>query len=251
MIWIYLLLIGSVMGAGAAVWILNIRDRRILKMLLAFSAAFLIGISFIHLLPEIYEEHSVYIGLFILLGFLLQLFLEILTKGAEHGHQQGVDHEGHASNEGLVSPMLLMIGLSIHSFLEGMPIVDAFDPHLRNAFVTGILVHKIPIAVTLFTLFIHYGMSARKAFWLLFIFSLMTPLGSASSWILQETIVQNMGQFFRYIMAVVVGIFFHVATSILYETAENHQYNFQKFLMVILGMAMAFAIALLGHGHVH
>jgi len=234
------------MVSGLLVYLLKLKSRKALKLLLAFSAAFLIGISFLHLLPEIYEEHTIYIGLFVLVGFLLQLFLELLTKGAEHGHEHD---EEHCNKEEHVSPMLLMIGLSIHSFLEGMPIVEAFDTELRHTFVMGIVIHKIPIAITLLTLFLHYGMSTRKAFSLLLIFSLMTPLGSITSRFVQGVVMHDISHYFNYVMAVVVGIFLHVSTSILFEADESHQYNFQKFFTIILGIAIAFGIALLGHGH--
>ncbi|MBC8315644.1 MAG: ZIP family metal transporter [Bacteroidetes bacterium] len=246
MIWIYIVLVASVMVSGLLVYLLKLKSRQALKLLLAFSAAFLIGISFLNLLPEIYEEHTIYIGLFVLLGFLLQLFLEVLTRGAEHGHEHD---EEHCNQEDHVSPWLLMIGLSIHTFLEGMPIVEAFDTQLRHIFVLGIVVHKVPIAIALLTLFLHYGMNARKAFLLLFIFSLMTPLGSITSRLLQGALVQDISHYFNYVMAVVVGIFLHVSTSILFETDETHHYNYKKFLTVILGIAVAFGIALLGHGH--
>jgi len=245
MIWTYILLIACVMIAGLFVYYIKLESRQSLKLLLAFSGAFLISISFLVLLPEIYETHNLYIGLFVLLGFLLQLFLEILTKGAEHGHDYShIQHHGEP-----ISPWLLMIGLSIHSILEGMPIVESFDSHLRHTFVTGIVIHKIPVAITLLTLFLHYGMKPRKAFLLLFVFSLMTPLGSLLSRFIAEVTQQDITYYYRYIMAVVVGIFLHVSTSILFETDETHQYNYRKFGSVIVGIGMAFAIALIGHGH--
>lgn len=246
MIWIYLLLVVSVMGPGLLVYVVKLESKNALKLLLSFSAAFLIGISFLSLLPEIYEVHSIYIGLFVLLGFVLQLFLEVLTKGAEHGHEHD---EEHCCKEDHVSPWLLMIGLSIHSFLEGMPIVETFDTELRHTLVLGIVVHKVPIAIALLTLFLHYGMTIRRAFILLFIFSLMTPLGSLTSRFLQMVTLQDLSHYFHYVMAVVVGIFLHVSTSILFEADESHQYNLRKFLTVILGIAFAFGIALLGHAH--
>ncbi|TSA23820.1 MAG: hypothetical protein D4R67_12875 [Bacteroidetes bacterium] len=244
--WIYILLIGCVLGAGLLVYLIKLESKQVLKLLLSFSGAFLIGISFLNLLPEIYEEHTVYIGLFVLLGFVLQLVLELLTRGAEHGHEHD---EEHCCKEDHLSPWLLMIGLSIHSFLEGMPIVDSFNDHLRNTLVVGIIVHKVPIAITLLTLFLHYGMPFRKAFFLLFIFSLMTPLGSLASYVVQAVIIQDLSHYFHYVMAVVVGIFLHVSTSILFEADETHQYNWKKFLTIVLGIAFAFSIAFLGHGH--
>lgn len=142
-----------------------------------------------------------------------------------------------------------MIGLSIHSVLEGMPIVEAFDENFRQAFVLGIVVHKIPIAITLLTLFLHFGMKPGKAFLLLFLFSLMTPLGSLLSRFIQEVTLQDISRYYRYVMAIVVGIFLHVSTSILFETDETHQYNYRKFGSVIGGIGMAFAITLIGHAH--
>ena len=47
-----------------------------------------------------------------------------------------------------------------------------------------------------------------------------------------------MGAAFYYIMAVVIGIFLHVSTSILFETGENHKYNLRKFITVCLGFLL-------------
>lgn len=100
MIWIYLLLISCVMISGLLVYYIKLESKQPLKLLLAFSGAFLISISFLVLLPEVYEANHLYIGLFVLLGFLLQLFLELLTKGAEHGH----DHSHVRQQEEHISP---------------------------------------------------------------------------------------------------------------------------------------------------
>jgi len=86
MVWLYLLLFSTVIVSGMAIFILNPENRQGLKLLLAFSAAFLIGITFLNLVPEVFEDPSPFMGLFILVGFLLQLLLELLTRGAEHGH---------------------------------------------------------------------------------------------------------------------------------------------------------------------
>jgi hypothetical protein len=46
-------------------------------------------------------------------------------------------------------------------------------------------------------------------------------------------------------MAVVIGIFLHVSTSILFETEENHRYNLQKFVTVCFGILVAFGLSLI------
>lgn len=234
-----LVLIVTVLGSGSLVFLFKQDNQRVLKFLLAFSGAFLIGITFLKLVPEVFEKPAMFTGLFVLLGFLLQLMLELITEGAEHGHR----HE-HTDGE-KASPFLLLVGLSIHSFLEGMPIVEGFDLKLQHTLVIGIVIHNIPISLTLMSLFLHYGCSRGKAFFYLLIFALMTPLGSAFSNLLDGSVVASMETYFNYILAVVIGIFLHVSTTILFETEENHRYNLQKFITVIIGLGVAFGISLI------
>jgi zinc transporter ZupT len=239
MIVVYLVLIVTVLGSGSLIFLFKPDDQRVLKFLLAFSGAFLIGITFLKLIPEVFAKPAILTGVFVLLGFLLQLALELITEGAEHGHKHA-----HAEGE-KASPFLLLIGLSIHSFLEGMPIVQGFDLKLQHTLVLSIVIHNIPISLTLMSLFLHYGCSRAKAFVYLLIFALMTPLGSVFSNILDASLVTSLDTYFNYILAAVIGIFLHVSTSILFETEENHRYNLQKFITVIIGLGVAFGISLL------
>ncbi len=236
---LYLTLFLTVMASGSFIFFLRSDDQRVLKILLAFSGAFLIGISFLKLVPEVFSSPARYIGLFVMLGFLIQLVLELITEGAEHGHR----HE-HSEGE-KVSPFLLLTGLCIHSFLEGMPIVGAFTTGIQHTLVIGIVIHNIPISLTLMSLFLHYGLSKRRALFFLVIFALMTPLGSILSNFIHFLSSASIGIYFNYIMAVVIGIFLHVSTSILFETEENHRYNLQKFVTVCFGILVAFGLSLI------
>lgn len=236
---LYLVLILTVIGSGSFIFLMRPDDQRLLKLLLAFSGAFLIGISFLKLVPEVFNSQVKYIGLFVMLGFLIQLVLELITEGAEHGHS-------HSHSEGeKVSPFLLLTGLCIHSFLEGMPIVGAFTTGIQHTLVLGIVIHNIPISLTLMSLFLHYGLSKKRAMFFLMIFALMTPLGSMLSNIIHVLTAASITIYFNYIMAVVIGIFLHVSTSILFETEENHRYNLQKFITVCFGILVAFGLSLI------
>jgi len=236
---LYLVLILTVLASGSFIFLIRSNDQRVLKLLLAFSGAFLIGISFLKLVPEVFSSQAKYIGLFIMLGFLIQLVLELITEGAEHGHR-------HDHSEGeKVSPFLLLTGLCIHSFLEGMPIVGAFTTGIQHTLVIGIVIHNIPISLTLMSLFLHYGLSKRKALFFLVVFALMTPMGSILSNIIHLLSTASISIYFNYIMAIVIGIFLHVSTSILFETEENHRYNLQKFVTVCIGILVAFGLSLI------
>jgi zinc and cadmium transporter len=239
MVIIYLVLIVTVIACGSLIFFFKSENPLVLKLLLAFSGAFLIGISFLKLVPEVFNSPAKYIGLFVMLGFLIQLVLELFTEGAEHGHS-------HQHTEGeKVSPFLLLTGLCIHSFLEGMPIVGAFRTGIQHTLVIGIVVHNIPISLTLMSLFLHYGLSKRRALVYLVVFALMTPFGSILSNVIHLLSSASIGIYFNYIMAVVIGIFLHVSTSILFETEENHRYNLQKFVTVCFGILVAFGLSLI------
>lgn len=135
----YLLpLLSVLLGYGFAQF-LNPDNKKRLKLLLAFSGSFLLSLTVMHLLPEVYENADSNIGLFIMLGILFQIVLEFFSKGAEHGHVHGHAKLNHI-------PLLLFISLCIHAFLEGFPINKHGD------LAIGIAIHHFPIAIIL-TLF--------------------------------------------------------------------------------------------------
>jgi zinc transporter ZupT len=237
---IYLILIVSTVVSGSLFFFIRKDIHKPLKFLLAFSGAFLMGITFLSLVPEVYAHATELTGLFVLAGFLLQVGLELITEGAEHGHK----HQHHENET--VSPFLLLTGLCIHAFLEGMPITGEPSSHIEHTLVYGIIVHNIPISLTLVGLFLHYGCSRTSTLLYLALFAVMTPLGALVSHFIDQNFMASMDQFFNYVLAVVIGIFMHVSTAILFETEENHRYNLKKFVTVIAGLVVAFLVS---HAH--
>jgi zinc transporter ZupT len=211
-----------------------------LKLITAFSGAYLLAISFLEILPEIYKSNVdiTTIGGFILLGFFIQLLLDFITKGVEHGHQ----HENH-HQEAHISPLPVIIGLCIHSFLEGMPLSEGFNiPELRNTLLTGIIIHNIPISMVLMGLLLSAKGKNTTAIALLTVFALSAPLGTLTSYLVGKEFFVNMDYFFSVTMAVVVGIFLHISTTILFETDDNHSFNWLKLFVIILGAFSAFLL---------
>jgi zinc and cadmium transporter len=230
----YILLFLSVIISGLSVLYINISSKN-LKLILSFSGAFLFAISLLHLIPEIYSSGTPNIGVYVLAGFFMQILLEFFTEGIEHGHIHihKTDHKHNAF------PYTMMIGLSIHSFLEGMPLADNLtDSH--KSLLTGIILHNIPIAIALMTMLLQSHISQKNAVMWLMVFALVTPLGSFTSYAIGENLIGNFSVYFNQIMAVVVGIFLHISTTILFESSENHRFNLLKFLVIILGATLAF-----------
>ncbi|CAM1341005.1 ZIP family metal transporter [Tenacibaculum amylolyticum] len=222
----YLLLIGAVLLGGAIV-LYTKPNKRYNRLLLAFSGSYLLAVTVLHLLPEVYahsHDHEQFhmLGILILAGILVQSILESFSKGAEHGHV----HLHSNSNE---FPWLLFISLCLHAFSEGLPIHNANDNLLW-----AIIVHKIPIAIVLTSFFLQAKFTKFQTFSLLFIFSLMSPLG----YFLGETLPFFM-EHHKEITAFIIGVFLHISTVILFESSENHKFNIQKFTAILLGIILS------------
>jgi zinc and cadmium transporter len=227
--WMYPLLFLSVIASGLSVLFINISGKS-LKLFLSFSGSFLFAISVLHLIPEIYQSGTPNIGIFILIGFFAQILLEFFSEGIEHGHIHIHKHD-HQKN---AFPYAMMLGLSIHSFLEGMPLAG-IATNAHRSLLMGIVLHNIPIAIALMTMLLQSGISKSKAIFWLLVFALVTPLGTLTSQSIGANVIGNFSVYFDRIMAVVVGIFLHISTTILFESSENHRFNLLKFLVIILG----------------
>ena len=250
---------------GILVWVALIPGRRhvspkAMNYITIFGGAFLFASCFINLVPHMFLGDEPYrfvtsgihfkIAAAVMLGFLIQLLLEQLTKGAEHGHNhcpcceeekeaeehhhEHHSHSGHCHNDSVHPVAGLIIGLSIHAFLEGMPMID-LDGDIHQGLLYGIVLHNIPIALVLIGLFMHNGYGFWRSFALLAIFAVMTPLGSLCNLYLMpdNEILQSL------LMGVVVGILLHVSVSILFVHDHNN-FSWAKFALILIAFTAAY-----------
>jgi zinc transporter ZupT len=192
-----------------------------LKLLLAFSGSFLLSLTVMHLLPDVYHSENHNVGIFIMLGILFQIILEFFSKGAEHGHVHGHDKMTQM-------PWLLFISLCIHAFLEGFPVGHHHD------LAYGIAIHHLPIAIILTTFFLNAQLNKTALLFFMLTFAVMTPLGT----LLSDNLPQ-LNDYYTQITAVVIGILFHISSTIIFESSEGHKFNIAKVSMIILGILLA------------
>lgn len=218
----YILLIASVLLGSLLVLFLK-PSNKFVRLLLAFSGAYLLSVTILHLLPEVYETSTAHkkIGIFILLGIILQSILESFSKGAEHGHI-------HIHGTGKKFPTLLFVSLCLHAFSEGLPI-----HHSDDNLLWAIVVHKIPIAIVLTTFLIKTNYTKKVVFGFLFFFGMMSPLG-----VILGDKIAFFSTYNIEITALIIGVFLHISTIILFESSENHKFNFQKFMAIIFGVLL-------------
>lgn len=220
----YLLPLFSVLIGYSIALFLKPKNKTNLKLLLAFSGSFLLSLTVMHLLPDVYKSDNPNIGLFIMAGILFQIILEFFSKGAEHGHVHGHEKMYHI-------PWLLFISLCIHAFLEGFPV-----SHHSNL-ALGIAIHHLPIAIILTTFFINSSLDKKAIFAFMITFAVMTPLGTILS-----DYLPILNDYYTEITAVVIGILFHISSTIIFESSEGHKFNIAKVSMILFGIALAYFI---------
>ena len=205
------------------VYITKPKNQRNIKLLLAFSGAFLLALTCFDLLPDVYRSsRPKTIGLFILAGILLQIILESFSKGLEHGHL-------HLDLKKNSFPITLFLSLSIHALIEGLPVT------VDNAIIYGILVHKVPVAIILSIFLLNSNLKITYSIIFILLFALMTPLGSLLA--LESSFINSYG---TELTALAIGIFLHISTIVLFESSQGHAFNLRKLVVIIVGFITAY-----------
>lgn len=228
---VYLLLILSV-AVGVCLGFFFGKQKKFAKRLLILSAGFLLSITVLEIFPQVFESTSHNIGFWILGGVILQLILESLTKGFEHGHFH------HHDDEKDIFPMALILGMFIHAFIEGIPLSE--HPNEITPYLQGILVHNIPISFVMGAFLLGGNFNKKIGWTVIILFSLASPLGML------------FGNYFNpewqvYILALVSGIFLHISSVIIFESNKNHKMDIEKIVFVLLGIGIAYVGHLFHH----
>ena len=211
------------------------------KMVLTFAGAYLFAITVTHVIPELFTSTSspLVAGIFVLAGFYLQQMLEYLTSGVEHGHIHHPQGE-HKHNLGMA--LSLLVGLSIHSFLEGSLLGHPAETANDSTFplLMGIVFHKIPAAFAMMTVLLCQYKGIKWPMIYLIIFALASPLGLLFS----ETV--DFGhEAGEILFALVSGSFLHISTTIVFEGDASHKFNIRRIGISILGAVVAILVQVL------
>ncbi len=219
-----------VTAGGLLYFVLNRSNDTLLKLSLAFSGAYLFGITITHLIPEVYSMGNKHIGVYVLAGFLFQILLEFFSEGIEHGHIHV--HRNH----GKTFPLTMLFSLCIHAFFEGVPMADAQQ---RQSLMMGIALHHIPVAFALMSMLMQSGISRSISVMALLLFAAMSPAGALTGIYLDDVLMEK---WFSVVMAVVIGIFLHISTTILFESDSNHRFNLIKMATILAGIGLSLLV---------
>jgi len=237
----YLILLSSIALGAATVFGLRLNDPRHVKVLNAFTGAYLLTLVMLHLLPDLYEPEAglvlkpLVIGGFILFGFFLQIAMDSISMGIEHGHAHEI--RGRMA-------VGILAGLCIHAFVEAMALGQSpehqtvHDKAAHHFLLVSVVVHNYPISIALLGMLLQSGMKKSSALACLGLFAVMAPIGMFFS---THT---GLAVYSRYLMAIVIGIFMHISTMILFESEDHHRFPVGKLVAVVTGLALGISSVL-------
>lgn len=223
------------------------RFKNQIQLLLAFSGAFLFAITITHLIPGLFGEghdhHShhhyeaVELSYYILSGFLIQLILDIFSKGVEHGHM----HPAATKKNSYI--FSIMIGLCIHALIEGIPLgIEQNESNVNlHTLLWGIILHKMPAAFVLGVLLLSMNVKRVNMIFMISTFSLMSPLSMLLAQFLES--YKQLYDIVPIFLAIVAGSFLHISTTILLESGTTlHKVSLLKLILILVGFGLAGAM---------
>lgn len=231
--------LGLILSLLAGIWFITNPpvNRTWIYLFLSAGGAFLMTIIFTHILPELFEEIPESAGYFLLAGFLIQIILENYSKGIEHGHS-------HASGDSKIL-FISYLALCIHALIEGMPMASALFSSasaFSDQLTIGIMMHKIPVAITLSILLAKSGKSKTTSIIWLIGFISCTILGSSIQYFIGEKFGESAAELMFMSLGLTVGILLHVSTTILFESSDQHSLSPKRIAVIIAGITIGLLI---------
>ncbi|MFQ5599323.1 MAG: ZIP family metal transporter [Candidatus Krumholzibacteriia bacterium] len=219
---------------GGIVPILRRWSHTQLQTLISLSAGIILGVLFLHLLPEA-AGTTRHFYTAVLVGFVLLLALEKFLLIHPHETQELA---------GRRSGVAAYLGISLHSLLDGVALGSSVMVPIGSVVLWAILAHKVPNTFSLTSILLYFGFSRRSTLLLLVLFSLVTPLGGVLALLLLRNASQDI---LGLAVGVASGTFLFIATSDLLPQAHAHHENrFRNLAAVLLG-ALLSALSHLTH----
>ena len=235
-----LLCLATLFG-GVAVLLMPKFSPATFRLILAFTGSYLFSITLLHLLPDLFawDTSATRVGLYVLIGFFLQLCLGSFSQGIEHGHVYEAGQEVELRS---LSPLALFTSLCIHAFLDGVilsPAISVKLPHVHNPYrlLAGIILHKASEAFALVTVLRKLIRHTKTTVLYVLCFSLASPLGLwLSGYSSQQLFLPSEGLI--ALAAVAGGSFLHIATTIFFEASPQHHMTTPRLIATLAGAGL-------------
>jgi zinc and cadmium transporter len=185
---------GGTLSAGAAAFSLMLRATWV-PMLISFAIGTLLGAAFLEVIPHAFERGDPHEAAFAILGGIFAFFVLEKLLLWRHCHTENCEvHDQHArSHDHGRSGLLIVVGDTVHNFVDGLLISAAFLQSTEVGVITAvaIIAHEIPQEAGDFLILLHSGYTRARALALNLASSVATlvggvlgyfALGAVSAW---------------------------------------------------------------------
>lgn len=189
---------------------------------ISFAAGVLLATTFLELLPEAVEHAGSPDVLTVALAAFAGFFaLERLIHGLHGDHSEAQAHAGHAhaghshgagqDNHVLVARYLILVGDSVHNFIDGLVIAASFiaDPALGVTTALAVAAHEIPHEIADYSILVSSRLDRMTALGLNFATSLTALLGVGVCFLFQGFVESHV----HWFMAATAGMFLYIAAA--------------------------------------
>jgi len=238
---------------AAAAFALNARESWV-AVLISYAVGTLLGAVFLELLPQAFQRANSLEGMAvtILAGILLFFVLEKLVLW-RHCHVEQCEahdpplapHHDHGR-----SGMMIMIGDTIHNFVDGILIAAAFlaDHQLGIVTAVAIIAHEIPQEVGDFVILLHSGYSKGRAFVFNVLSSAAMVLGGAIGYLA----LQSVQDWIPSLLGLAAASMLYVSVADLIPGLHKRPEllaTLQQVVLITLGVATIWLVGELAHTH--
>jgi zinc and cadmium transporter len=167
---------GGTLSAGLAAASLALRSTWV-PMLVSFAVGTLLGAAFLEIIPHAFQTGEAHRVAFSILGGIFGFFVLEKLLLYRHCHTENCEaHDGHDHGR---SGTLIVVGDTVHNFVDGVLIAAAFLQSVELGAVTAvaIIAHEIPQEVGDFLILLHSGYSRLRALAMNVLSSLATVAG--------------------------------------------------------------------------
>jgi zinc and cadmium transporter len=210
--------VGGTLSAGLAAASLALRATWV-PMLVSFAIGALLGAAFLEILPQAFESGDAHEVAIAVLGGIFGFFVLEKLLLWRHCHTEHCEvHDPHddggrsSANDHGRSGALILVGDTVHNFVDGLLIAAAFLQSTEVGIVTAvaIIAHEIPQEVGDFLILLHSGYTRMRAL-------AMNVLSSAAT-IVGGVIGYFSLQFLEAFQPTLLGI---VAASMIYVAVAD------------------------------
>ena len=218
--------------SGTLLVFFNRRSQEYAIHFISFAAGVMLATAFVHLVPkstELYPHAAVMVLLGMLTFYVVQ---NIMTLHPCHDEECEIHRLG----------MLALVGLTLHSLLDGVVIAVGFETSTRLGLVTtlAVILHELPEGISTTGILLYSNEKRSRVLIYSIIVAIATPAGAMISYLLLRGISEHV---LGALIALAAGSFIYIAAADLIPETHKSQSKVSAGLLI----AGVLVLGVIGH----